>query len=182
MKLNLIKTQLDILCNQAQQIDQSRGENSKPLFDQKLFSCQTRLLLPCAREAQKILETLEQEQKNGHLSAERAEHLCEKLLNQISALKREMATLSIRQQEKRFSSKPNISINQLYQNLAQHQEWERRLENMVFDAQSQIDSSTDPIQRQALQQHMIASENRLARCRKAKYEIEMKITHLEKKG
>lgn len=88
MDLSNLKAQLQTLANQAADIDRRRGESAKPLFDERLFTCLSRLLTPCVMEAQAVVTTLEREHSAGKLSGLRAEHLCEKLLNQIGALQK----------------------------------------------------------------------------------------------
>ncbi|MDD1792998.1 primosomal replication protein [Enterovibrio makurazakiensis] len=182
MDLSPIKEQLHALGLQAAEIDRRRGEGIKPLFDERLFNCLARLLTPCVAESKSVVDTLEREQSSGKLSAMRAEHLCERLVNQVSALQREIATVSIRQKERSFAPKFGTSTGQLYQELAQHQEWERRLADMVRDAESNMAHSQTIAQQQHAQKSLLVAESRLARCRESKKKIEARITFREKKG
>ncbi len=182
MQFNQIKQKLDALLFQAEQLDKKRGESRKPLFDIRLFSCLSHLLSPCVKEAKKTWETVEKEQKQGRLTEAHASHLCEKLINQVSAIQRELATVAIRSKEKRFSFKPSLSKEQLHQKLIQHQEWEKQLKNMVLIAEKNFIQCQKITDRHVLQQHLLATEQRLIRCQKAKSQIEKQIQTLEKKG
>ncbi|OEE68027.1 prepilin peptidase [Enterovibrio norvegicus FF-33] len=182
MDLSSLKEQLNALAIQAAEIDRRRGEGIKPLFDERLFRTLSRFLTPCVAEAKSVVDTLEREQSSGRLSPQRAEHLCEKLINQISALQREMATVSIRQKERSFAPRFGTSTGQLYQELAQHQEWERRLADMVRDAELNIAHGNTIAEQQGAQKNLLVAENRLARCRESKKKIEAQIAFREKKG
>lgn len=182
MDLSDLKTQLDTLARQAADIDRKRGESAKPLFDERLFTCLARLLTPCVHESQSVVATIEREQQAGKLTSLRAEHLCEKLLYQLQALQREVATQAVRAQEKSFAPKSGTSISQLYQDLAQHQSWERRLADMVRDAESRLGQCGTIQEQQQVQKQLVVAEGRLARCRDARQKIEARIAFRERKG
>ncbi|AUW37792.1 prepilin peptidase [Grimontia hollisae] len=182
MDLTSLKVQLQALANSAADIDRKRGESANPLFDERLFSCLARLLTPCVIEAKSVVDTIEREQANGRLTAMRAEYLCEKLLNQLGALQREIATQSLRQQEKAMAPKYGASISQLYQDLAQHQGWERRLSDMIRDAEARLDTCSSFIEQQQAQKQLLVLEKRLARCKEARQKIEKRISFRERKG
>ncbi|MDD1782404.1 primosomal replication protein [Enterovibrio sp. ZSDZ35] len=182
MDLTQLKAELQSLATKAADIDRRRGEGAKPLFDERLFSCLSRLLSPCVAEAKGVVDTLEREKESGRLSNLRAAHLCDKLINQLSALQREVATVSVRAKEKTFVPKTRSSISQLYQDLAQHQDWERRLSDMVRDAESKLGRCETLAEQQAAQKHLLTTEKRLSRCREAKKNIESRIAFREKKG
>ncbi|WP_194435332.1 primosomal replication protein [Vibrio fluminensis] len=174
----LIST-LDQLARQAADLDRSRGEHHQALFDERLFHGSARLLVPCVKEAQATLETLIREQDNGKLTALRAEYLSERLLAQVSAIQRELATRAIRKKEPKHHSHFQKPINVLYQELAQHQDWERRLMEMVRDKQLALNSAP-PFAQQQAQQALLTTEQRLERCRVAKVKLEKQITYRER--
>lgn len=178
MSLTHLKEQLDALSVTAKKIDAQQGKSRTPLFDERLFSCLSHYLAPCVSEAKKRVEELEKEQQSASLSSLRATHLCEKLINQISALQREIATLSLRQQEKYFRPKSGLSMAQLYTSLSQHQEWERRLENSRKKAEDALKYSTSFYEHQ---KQLIITEQRLSRCREARKKIEANIAYKERK-
>lgn len=170
---------LEQLSVQAAALDRARGEHHQALFDERLFHGSVRLLLPCVKEANATLETLIREEDSGRLTALRAEYLSERLLSQISAIQREIATQSIRKKEPKHYSHYQKPINVLYQELAQHQEWERRLMEMVRDKLFALDNAS-PFSQQQAQQALLSTEQRLERCRNAKIKLENQITYRER--
>ena len=178
-QFNQLETVLDQLAQQAAHLDRQRGEHYQPLFDERLFHCLSRLLVPCVEEARKTYQTISREQENGHLTALRAEYLTEQLLAQISAIQREIATQSVRKNEIKHASHYRKPINILYQDLAQHQEWERRLMEMVQEKERAL-AIAPPFQQQQAQKALLATEQRLARCQAAKLKLEKQITFREK--
>lgn len=174
----LIST-LEHLARQAADLDRSRGEHHQALFDERLFHGTARLLVPCVKEAQATLDTLIREQDNGKLTALRAEYLSERLLAQVSAIQRELATQAIRKKEPKHYSHFQKPINVLYQELAQHQDWERRLMEMVRDKQLALNGAP-PFAQQQAQQALLTTEQRLERCRVAKVKLEKQITYRER--
>lgn len=89
------------------------------------------------------------------------------------------STQSIRKSEPKHSSYYRKPISDLYQDLAQHQDWERRLMEMVRDKQYALEQAS-VFQKQAAQQALLAVEQRLKRCQEAKAKIEKQITYREK--
>ncbi len=172
-------SKLEELAIQAASLDRRRGEHHVPLFDQQLFHCQAKLLVPCVKEAQSTFENILREQESGRLTNLRAEFLTDTLLAQMSAIQRELSTQGIRKSEIKHSSFYRKPINQLYQELAQHHEWERRLREMVFAKQQALNHSP-AFQQAQLQKELLATEQRLARCSEAKLKIEKQITFREK--
>jgi len=170
---------LEQLKSNAAHVDRSRGENHLPLFDDTLFHCRAKLLIPCVTEAQSTLESILREQKADKLTQARAEYLTERLLAQISAIQREISTQGIRSNEPKHSSYYRKPINELYQNLAQHQDWERRLKILVSDKEQAVNNAPG-FQKQAAQQALLVVEQRLKRCQEAKTKIEKQITYREK--
>ncbi|KJY83199.1 prepilin peptidase [Vibrio galatheae] len=170
---------LEQLAVNAAALDRQRGEHHLPLFDERLFQCRAKLLVPCVKEIQATLDSIIREENAGKLTPMRAEYLTERLLAQISAIKRELATTTIRKHEPKHSSYYRKPINELYQHLAQHQEWERRLMEMVRDKELALQYAP-PFQQQSAQQSLIATEQRLKRCQEAKLKIEKQITYRER--
>lgn len=178
-QLKQLSTTLEQLAQQAAQLDRQRGEHHLPLFDAVLFHCKARLVVPCVKETQATLDTIIREQDSGKLTPIRAEYLTERLLAQISAIQRELATQTIRKSEPKHKSYYQKPINVLYQELAQHQEWERRLMEMVRDKQMALQYAS-PFQQQQAQQALLTTEQRLKRCQEAKIKLEKQITYRER--
>ncbi|WP_434355998.1 primosomal replication protein [Parasalinivibrio latis] len=183
MDLATLNNLLTEMAKQAAQTDRSRKEGWEPLFDEQLFYCRSSLLTPYVAEAKHNLETLETEQRENRLSAARASHLCERLLNQVTALKREQSTGRLRTKFRNTTyRKPSVTARQLYENLAQHREWERRLENMVREEELRHANCASWDEQQACQQKILATESRLQRCRDAITNIEKQIAKKERYG
>lgn len=181
-QLEQLQQLLSQLSLSAAQVDRKRGEASAPLFDEQLFGCRSKLLTPCVNEAQSMLQNILNEYEANQLTQSRAEHICEKLTLQVTALQRELATLTIREQEKQYKVTRYVSIGALYQDLAQHQDWERRLEDMVRDHETKLAQCSTLSQQQQSQKQLLALEKRLTRCREAKRKIEARIAFREKKN
>lgn len=178
-RIKELSNTLEQLANQAAALDRKRGENHLPLFDERLFYGKSKLLVPCVKETQSTLESLIREEEAGILTTLRAEYLTERLFSQVSAIQRELATTNIRKNEPKHKSYYQKPINELYQQLAQHQEWERRLKEMVREKELALEYAP-PFQQQTAQQTLIATEQRLKRCQESKLKIEKQITYRER--
>ncbi len=179
MNIEQLSAHLEQMAKQAAMLDRQRGEHHVPLFDERLFSCRSRLLVPCVKEAKATLATLVREQKEGLLTALRAEYITERLVAQIAAIQREISTTKIRKNEIKHSSHFRKPINVLYQELAQHQEWARRLREMVLDKERAVETAPSFARAEA-QKVLLATEQRLERCEAALVKLENQITHREK--
>ncbi|MDC5848216.1 primosomal replication protein [Vibrio europaeus] len=178
-KVKQLQSTLEQLAINAAALDRQRGEHHLALFDERLFRCKAKLLVPCVKETQSTLDSIMREEDAGKLTAMRAEYLTERLLAQISAIQRELATTTIRKNEPKHSSYFRKPINELYQHLAQHQDWERRLMEMVREKELALQYAP-PFQQQSAQQALMATEQRLQRCQEAKLKIEKQITYRER--
>ena len=69
----------------------------------------------------------------------------------------------------------------LYQKLAQHQDYERRLQAMIQDRELSLTQAQSFMKQQELQKEIAALENRLARCKNALFSIEKSIEKQEDK-
>lgn len=174
-----LKDNISQLRHQAAQLDRQRGEHHQALFDERLFHCKSRLLVPCVNELESTFQSIVREQESGRLTPLRAEHLTAQMLAQIEAIQRELSTQTIRKNEIKHSSHFQKPINQLYQEMAQHQEWERRLKELVLEKTKELESAPAYLQNQA-QQTLVASEQRLKRCQESKLKIENQITYRER--
>lgn len=179
MDVSQLKSLLDSLLKKAEQIDQTRGKHYQPLFDEWLFSTDSSLLSPCVEETRHLLDTFVQEKEDDCLTTDQAEYLTEKLLAQITAIQKELSTQAIRSNEIRHGSHFKRPINLLYQDLAQHQEWERRLKELVRQKEKELDQVPSNMRQQALKA-LIAAEKRLERCAEATQKIEKQIVRREK--
>lgn len=180
MKLKEVAEKLEQMAVQAIELDSLRGEHHAPLFDEQLFSCRAHVLTPCVEEAKATLETLMREQNEQILTSQRAQFLSERLLTQLAAISRELLADRVTRKDAsvamNYSRKP---INLLYQELAQHQEWRRRLRELATEKQRALVMASAPDRAQA-QQTLLVAEQRLARCQAAIVKIENQITDQEK--
>lgn len=82
-------------------------------------------------------------------------------MSQIQAVQRELATQQIRKNEPKRSAGWRKPIHELYQDLAQHQDWERRLAAMQRDKELMIARCTTLAEQQKMQKEVLALEGRL---------------------
>ncbi|EAR56221.1 hypothetical primosomal replication protein N'' [Photobacterium sp. SKA34] len=167
---------------QAADVDRKRGESFKPLFDETLFKTRSKLLTPCVNEVHNELQLLQKEQQAGRLLPARTQHLCEKIVSQIQAIQRELATLNIRKKEPKNQAGWRRPINEIYQDLNQHKDWERRLKAMLRDKELLISRCASQFEQQQLQKEILALEGRISRCQAALIKIETDISNRERKG
>ena len=179
MNLKQLAQSLEGISKQAAILDRQRGEHHVPLFDERLFSCRSRLLVPCVKETCATLDSIMREKEQNKLTLLRADYLTERLVAQISAIQREISTTRLRKGEIKHSSHFRKPINVLYQELAQHQEWARRLRQLVIEKQIAASASTGFNKTEA-QNVLLATEKRLERCEAALLKLENQITYREK--
>ncbi|MDR0805202.1 MAG: primosomal replication protein [Enterobacteriaceae bacterium] len=145
----------------------------QPRFDSQLFNQPDSRLSHYLAEVEKNLAQLKQEVACGR--QQQVAFLAERIVAQISALQRELATLKIRAQN---SVNTKLSKD-IYQTLAQHQDYERRLQAMLRDKESQLIRQTTIGSQQQIQKELAALEGRLMRCRQALKRIEKQIERRE---
>ncbi|MFA0521008.1 primosomal replication protein, partial [Vibrio sp. 10N.222.55.E8] len=133
-----LKSVIDTLVGHCSQVDIGRGAYHQALFDRTLFKSRAFTLLPYALEAQATYHTILREQTTNQLTASRANYLTEKLTNQIGAIQRELANHDLRLDRK---SKSGKNLNDLYNELAQHQDWQKRLVDLVRIRKLAFDSA-----------------------------------------
>lgn len=182
MRYSNIQAQLARLEQEARQIDKKRGESKKPLFDVTVFRCLAHFLTPCVRESQQLLDQIKTEQANQRLSSAHAGYLCQRLVHQISALQREMATQNIRATEysiARQKENKTLNLNDLHDNLSKHQGWQRELELQIIDATKLLEKCNNHHQKSELEKRIAKTEIRLEKCKASKKKIETLIARAE---
>lgn len=142
-------------------------------FDQRLFSNHGTQLRDYLSEIRKNMKQLKQMAAENHLA--QVSFLAEKLVTQIFALQRELATQSLRKAD----PLPNAENSDLYQNLAKNQDYERRIVLMIQDRENQLGNQTRLSEQQRIQQELAKLEGRLIRCRQALRQIERIIERKE---
>ncbi|ENA1754491.1 primosomal replication protein [Yersinia ruckeri] len=169
---------LQVLENQVEALSadiapQAHTPTTQARFDQLLFSNHGTRLRDYLQEVHKNLAQLKQvvaEQRS-----EQVAFLAEKLVAQISALQRELATQTLRKAQ----PKPRMVSQDPYHKLAEHQDYERRIIAMIQDRESQLGQQTRLVDQQRIQQELAALEGRLMRCRQALLRIERSIERKE---
>lgn len=145
-------------------------------FDRQLFQSHGTRLRDYLEEVANNVHILRQLVADQRI--ERVAFVTEKLVAQIGALQRELSTQALRKQERTLKPAPP----DLYQKLAQHQDYERRLNLMVQDRESQLDRAVSLQEQQQLQREIAALEGRLARCRQALMRLERHVEQREQGG
>lgn len=142
-------------------------------FDRQLFQSHGTRLRDYLSEVEQNFQALRHLVEEN--STERVAFMTEKLVAQIGALQREISTQALRRQEKT----PVIVASDLYQKLAEHQDYERRLNLMIQDRESQLDRAVTLTAQQQLQREIAALEGRLTRCRQALTRLERQVERRE---
>lgn len=146
---------------------------SSARFDGQLFHCNSIRLGDCLQEVRQSLAMLKQSSISG--SSESVAWLAERMVRQIGALQREVATQSLRKKD--LQTVPEEES--LYEKLAKHQDYERRLRAAIADRESQLAYQDTLSGQQKLQREIAAQEGRLQRCLQALKRIEQAIEKSE---
>ena len=168
-----IKTLSDQFAGLSERI-RACGQHSatQSRFDHKLFHSRGTGLTDYLAESYQTLQQLTQAADHGR--TEEVTWLAQRLVDQMTALARELATLELRRQQP-----PAAAPKDVYARLAENQDYERRLIALILDRESLLQSSDVMSRRQQLQREIAALEGRLARCRQALSRIEWQIEHRE---
>jgi primosomal protein N'' len=145
-------------------------------FDRVLFQVQSHLLLPYVEELEQSFATLSKLQQQAGAHNEKIAYISERCINQFCAIQREIAN----QTSQPLERQPNESLAPLYQDRAQHQVWERRLQVKLAQHLQHI-TQGDGVTEDESHSITHALEQRLHRCRVAKQNIEQQIAILERK-
>ncbi|WP_340613459.1 primosomal replication protein [Xenorhabdus thailandensis] len=148
---------------------------SSARFDQMLFHHRSNKLNGYMQEIRQNLEQLKACVSDSRI--EQVKFLAERLVVQTEALKREISTQALRKQEDKFEYRSQSQ--DLYQRLAEHQDYERRLMAMIDDRELQLNKQTTLTNKHKLQKEIAALAGRLARCRQALMRIEKSIEKQE---
>lgn len=169
--LKLLNTRIDELATAIAPLAQQRTSQAR--FDKKLFTTHSTQLKDYLLEVRANMNKLQYsvEQKR----TEQVAFLAEKLVEQLAALQRELATKELRDGERKQPETENF-----YQKLATHQDYERRLQAMINDRENQHAQQTTLVGQQKLQREILALEGRLQRCRQALNRLERIIERQER--
>lgn len=169
--LHVLRTRIDELAQAIAPVSSLRASQAR--FDKKLFATHGTQLKDYLREVQANMNQLQHSVEQS--KTDQVAFLAEKLVGQLAALQRELATKALRQNERQLPEAENF-----YQKLATHQEYERRLHAMINDRESQHSQQTTLVGQQKLQREILVLEGRLQRCRQALARIERTIERQER--
>lgn len=88
----------------------------------------------------------------------------------------------IRKNEPKQAVRWQRSINDIYQDLNKHKEWERRLKSMLRDKEAIFNRCNSQFEQQQAQKEILALEGRINRCQAALIQLENEINRRERKG
>ncbi|MEN5016475.1 primosomal replication protein [Erwinia sp. Eh17-17] len=178
MKSADLLQQLDRQLEQLAQAVEPHANNrtARARFDIQLFHCHTTRLGDYLLEVRQTMAQLKQSVKDNR--SESVAWMAERVVLQMSALQRELATQKLRSSE----SRPTPVRENLYEKLAEHQDFERRLRAMISDRESLLGVQETLVQQQQLQREVAALEGRLQRCLQALKRIERGIENRERNG
>ncbi|TMP46704.1 primosomal protein [Pseudoalteromonas citrea] len=191
--LSKLHHQVDYLAQQAEQFDnakwfaKNRYIQAQPsLFDRTVFATKSLQLTDYVDEIKVTLTALPEPQKR-HAYA----FALEKIATQIEAVIKVLKSTSVWAKENKahYPKKAKVyrtavkkviqSSQELYKELSQNHEFERRLIEMVELRKAQLNNA-NPTQAHALNQEILTLHARLGRCRKAISATEEKIQLAEK--
>ncbi|HHL2562091.1 TPA: primosomal replication protein PriC [Yersinia enterocolitica] len=169
--LQVLESQIEALS--AQVGPQANMPSQQARFDLKLFGNHGNRFRDYLLEVHKNMTQLKQVVAENR--TQQVAFLAEKLVAQISALQRELATQKLRK------TNPEPKYNKLdpYHKLAEHQDYERRILAMIQDRESQLGKQNLLTEQQKIQKELAALEGRLMRCRQALIKIERSIEKKE---
>lgn len=169
MLLQKLEYQLALLRQRSAPVAQHATLSAR--FDRHLFQTRSTLLQACLDEAGTNLRALRQAVENQQLP--QVAWLAEHLASQLEAITREIASGSLREWD---CASPGLAKWQ--RKRIQHQEFERRLQEMTAQRKARLAQVTRLDEQQNLQREVEIYEGRLARCRKALDKIERVLAHL----
>ncbi|KZN58879.1 primosomal replication protein [Pseudoalteromonas luteoviolacea] len=190
-----LKSKLEQLATQATQFDNAKWfdknryiQNQPSLFDSHLFHTKSLLLADYVEEIQTALKNLPPEQ-NRHAYLFAVEQVGEQMQAVIKVLK--STPVWAKENKLNIPKKAKVyrkavqrimqSSHELYQELSQNHEFERRLQEMIDIRKGQLDGANAEKNAQ-LNTEILALHTRLGRCRKAISATEEKIQLLEKQS
>ncbi|MDV7103912.1 primosomal replication protein PriC [Vibrio sp. TH_r3] len=153
------------------------------LFDHQLFKCNSHLLLPYVDEAiqtfKSVMSTISMDNANDSKTClQQTEFLADKLVNQVNAISRQLTLHST------LTNDIQHQLETLYANLAQHQQWQLRLSDLVGEKKQLICKQPPAVAEGNSSEEtlaLIAAQQRLARCKQATEKIQQQILLIEQR-
>ncbi|MFS7308882.1 primosomal replication protein PriC [Rahnella inusitata] len=170
--LHVLDQQIETLSREIEPIGHVSATQAR--FDIALFSTKGTRLRDYLAEIKNNLRQLNQEVVEKR-SAQVA-FIAERLVAQITAMQRELATQTLR----KTHQTPERKSHDNYTRLAETQQFERRLIVMIEDRETTLGQLATFSDQQRVQKELAALEGRLMRCRQALAKIERQIERQEK--
>ena len=170
--LHVLDQQIETLAREIEPIGHVSASQAR--FDIALFSTKGTRLRDYLAEIKMNLQQLNQEVFEKR-SAQVA-FIAERLVAQITAMQRELATQTLRKPHQT----PERKSHDNYTKLAETQQFERRLIAMIEDRETTLGQLATFSDQQRVQKELAALEGRLMRCRQALAKIERQIERQEK--
>jgi len=170
--LQLLEQQIENLAHEIAPIANAPAQQAR--FDVSLFATKgyrLRDYLTEVRQTFSQLKIVVEEKRQAQVA-----FIAERIISQITALQRELATQSLRKADKAPASKSADN----YARLAETQQFERRLIAMIEDRESSLGKLATFDEQKRVQKELAALEGRLMRCRQALSKIERYIERQEK--
>jgi len=170
--LHVLDQQIETLAREIEPIGHVSASQAR--FDIALFSTKGTRLRDYLAEIKMNLQQLNQEVVEKR-SAQVA-FIAERLVAQITAMQRELATQTLH----KTHQTPERKSHDNYTKLAETQQFERRLIAMIEDRETTLGQLATFSDQQRVQKELAALEGRLMRCRQALAKIERQIERQEK--
>ena len=170
--LHVLDQQIETLAREIEPIGHVSASQAR--FDIALFSTKGTRLRDYLAEIKMNLQQLNQEVVEKR-SAQVA-FIAERLVAQITAMQRELATQTLR----KTHQTPERKSHDNYTKLVETQQFERRLIAMIEDRETTLGQLATFSDQQRVQKELAALEGRLMRCRQALAKIERQIERQEK--
>ncbi len=170
--LHALNQQIETLAGEIEPIGHVSAQQAR--FDVALFATKGTRLRDYLAEIRQNLSQLNQVVKEKRQA--QVAFVAERLISQITALQRELATQALRKN----NQTPERKSHDNYTRLAEHQQFERRLIGMIQDRESTLGQLATFSDQQRVQKELAALEGRLMRCRQALAKIERQIERQEK--
>ncbi|MHA2937955.1 primosomal replication protein PriC [Vibrio sp. RC27] len=175
MNLELLSTVINELKSKALSLDRHGEKTHQRVFDSSLFRNHSYKLHPYVEELEQSLSELIVH-CGFDTNPTKTDYLSERLINQLSAIQRE-----INNQTASRSNEPQLSTHQLHQDLAQHIEWEYRLQTMLLEKTHQLELSLDE-DASIIKQAVNTLEQRLFRCQVAKQTLQNRLDRQKRRN
>lgn len=170
--LHALSQQIEALAQEIEPVGHVSAQQAR--FDVTLFATKGTRLRDYLAEVRVNLGQLHQvvaEKRQAQVA-----FVAERLISQITALQRELATQGLR----KTHQTPERKSHDNYTRLAETQQFERRLIAMIEDSESTLGQLATFSDQQRVQKELAALEGRLMRCRQALAKIERQIERQEK--